>query len=288
MKLLPLTILIAAVASGAWVSRFRDELNPAVRSTGLEAGEEAAGASLLGQFRSSAASSLYARADLYLHGGVELRPMTDNEKRSGKQGSSLKEGEAQVLGDESHLVTTIPSADDDYRGLFGDLERATSAYKDMHNHKHNDPETTFPLFRLMTWIDPQFLEGWSLGAMLLANNYTDQDLQKAVSYLDAGIAANPTSIELMTEKARLIAAREHKYNEAIALMERAHHQVLEKGFQKSQAETVEEMYGLLADLYYLTGQYDKLRQLLVEGLRLFPDNQRLLNNQERLSHPSAN
>ena len=59
------------------------------------------------------------------------------------------------MGDDS-VVTAIPSPDRDFRGWMGDLERETGTYRDMHNHTHNEPEQAIPLFRLMTWIDPNF------------------------------------------------------------------------------------------------------------------------------------
>ena len=91
-RFVPWAVIAAAVGAGAAATGFRDEVNPSIQGAGLEAGEQAAGASLLGQFRSSASSSLYQRTDLYLHGGVELRPMTEGEKQAGKVGSDLHEG----------------------------------------------------------------------------------------------------------------------------------------------------------------------------------------------------
>ena len=41
------------------------------------------------------------------------------------------------------------------------------AYQAMANHKHNDPTAAMPMFRLMTWLDPTFVPGWTTGANIL-------------------------------------------------------------------------------------------------------------------------
>jgi tetratricopeptide (TPR) repeat protein len=277
MKTLAAVVLaIGAILTGAFASDLRPIVNPAVESGTLEVGEKAAGASLLGQFRTSAAASLFARADVYLHGGVELRPMTKAEQHAGKQGSDVHEDEEEVLGDESHLVTTIPSPKEDYRGLLGDLERETTAYKDMHNHKHNDPETTFPLFRLMTWVDPQFIDGWTIGSMLLANNYTDEQIKRALDYLGEGLRANPDSIEILTQIGVIHASRKRDLNTALEYFERAHRVIQSGRYGATQAEAVALTYRWLLITYDQQGNRAKQLEIIREALPKFPEDQVLL------------
>jgi hypothetical protein len=267
----------SGVVAGTWVSGVKSLVSPETGNAGKEAGEQSAGASLLGQFRSSAAASLFERADLYLHSGVALRPMTSQERRVGLKGADLKPGEAAALGDESTLTTAIPAPEEDFRGLLGTLERATTAYKDMHNHTHKDPETTFPLFRLMTWIDPQFIDGWTIGAMLIAGRPEKGSEDRAVEYLKAGLRENPKSIGILTDLAILVGFRKGRYPEALRYLERAHQDVLDGRVAGSQKQDVENMYGWLADMYARVGETARLRQLVVEGLQAFPEQKRLLH-----------
>jgi hypothetical protein len=168
VKALPALAIGAAIAAGVAIQSVAPEVNPPNRPAGLNAHDEAAGASLLGQFRTSAAAWLYLRADLYLHNGVEMRPLTEAEIKSGRVGVGVHEDEQQLHGDEMNMVTVVPGREQDFRGIFGDIERATNAYKDMTAHKHNDPMDSLPLFRLMTYVDPQFIPGWTTGATIMA------------------------------------------------------------------------------------------------------------------------
>ncbi len=102
--LVPVLIICAlAVASGFTVSDVREEAKPKGRYAGLEAHETHASASLLGQFRTSVSGWLWLRTDLYLHNGVAMRPLTDQEIASGRTG---------VGSSDNHGVTstTIPKS----------------------------------------------------------------------------------------------------------------------------------------------------------------------------------
>src|SRR5258708_9770874 len=111
-----------------------------------------------------------------------MRPMTDGEKGSGVKTEDAADDGHEKLIDESAVLTIIPSKDRDFRGILGDIERATNAYKDMHSHTHNDPIATLPLFRLMTWIDPSFIAGWVTGASVIAREQSKAGALKAINY----------------------------------------------------------------------------------------------------------
>ena len=81
--------------------------------------------------------------------------------------------------------------------VLGDVERAGSAYKDMHGHSHNDPGATLPLFRLMTVVDPQFVPGWTTGAAILARDRSKAGLQRSMALLKEGLEHNPQSPEIL-------------------------------------------------------------------------------------------
>ncbi len=193
--------MVSAVLFGTQVNSINPIVNPPVKIVGLEAQDTHAAASLLGQFRTSISAFLYLRADLYVHGGVEMRPLTKEEEKRGQTGANQAHDEAVKLDGDAAIVTVIPAEKDDFRGIFGDVERGVASYKDMTEHHHQSPSQTLPLFRLMTWIDPQFIEAWtSAGHIILWENKKDS-ATLAVNFLQRGLDQNPQSIDLLSEMA---------------------------------------------------------------------------------------
>lgn len=186
----------------------------ATQPVGLDAQDSNAAASLVGQFRTNASAWLWMRTDLYLHNGVEMRPLTAAEKRAGKSADHAAEGEDLHEGE---ITTVVPSEEHDFRGIFGDIERITTAYQPMGGHNHNEPRNAMPLFRLMTWLDPQFLRGWTVGASVLGRDDTDA----AISYLKEGIEKNPKSLALHGEIGRLFAAKKKDLKKALEYLDKA-------------------------------------------------------------------
>src|SRR5437763_9486006 len=109
---------VAAMATGWNSLGLRDTINPPHPVAGLDANDTSASASLLGQFRTNTSSWLWLRTDLYLHNGVELRPLTNSEKRAGMQGVGTAEKDLSKALNEDSVVTSIPSPDRDFRGFF--------------------------------------------------------------------------------------------------------------------------------------------------------------------------
>ena len=195
----------ALIALGGFVQRVQPEVHPPVRDAGLDAHETHASASLLGQFRTNTSSWLWLRTDLYLHNGVEMRPLSEQEIARGKRGLGSKDQHAEGVHDDSKITTVIPSKEEDFRGIFGDLDRATKSYKDMRNHSHNDSAQALPLFRLMTWIDPQFIPGWLVGSHVLGLGEKKRpgSGEKAIHMLDEGLEHNPKSVALLAERGKM-------------------------------------------------------------------------------------
>lgn len=186
----------------------------AVQPVGLDAQDSNASASLVGQFRTNASAWLWMRTDLYLHNGVEMRPLTAAEKRAGKDADRAAEGEDLHEGE---ITTVVPAKEHDFRGVFGDIERQTSAYQSMGGHSHNEPKNAMPLFRLMTWLDPQFLRGWTVGASVLAR----EDVDAAIGYLEEGLKRNPKSLALHGEIGRIYAAKKKDFAKALEYLDKA-------------------------------------------------------------------
>jgi tetratricopeptide (TPR) repeat protein len=269
-------LVVAGLAAGALAPGLAPETNPPTRVASMEAHETQAGASLLGQFRTTAAAWMYLRADLYLHNGVEMRALTDAERQKGERGVGGEEDAhhaSDKLHDDSSIVTVVPEAKDDFRGVFGDIERGTAAFRDMRGHQHNDPSTVMPLFRLTTWVDPSFITGWCLGAMVLGRGAEKDAVDKAIAYLKEGMRANPESIEIATQIGSTHVARKEEIEEGLRWLERARGLARKRGrnMTQSEAEATVEAYRWLALVYRHLKRPAEQRAAATEGLVLCPD-----------------
>src|SRR5579871_1034785 len=130
--------LALIVCAGLKAQDVRPIVNPPIRDETLDVGENSSTASLVGQFRTTASAWLWLRADLYLHNGVEMRPVSQDELKNGRTVDNAKDDGHEQLHAENE-VTAVPSKDRDFRGIFGDVERQVASFKDMHGHTHNDP-----------------------------------------------------------------------------------------------------------------------------------------------------
>ena len=276
---LPIAICGLAGISGFTVSNTQDEVHPKGQYTGLEAHETHASASLLGQFRTSITGWLWVRTDLYLHNGVVMRPLTDQESSAGHKGVGTTDTELN----EGAVVTVVPSAERDFRGIFGDIERASQAYRNMTNHSHNNPKAAMPLYRLMTWVDPNFVTGWTTGGAVLAMGKDATTYPKAIQFLSEGLAANPDSIAILNQLGFTYTTRLRDFSRAIVSFERARSTGKRYGLQhlpEDELESLQYVYRWLSLVYRETGQLTEMHVVLREGKKLFPDDavlDRLLN-----------
>ncbi len=273
--LLSVGILGAVLGAGWRLPELRPIVSPPQGSSGLDAHETSATASLVGQFRTSLSSWLWLRTDLYLHNGVMMRRMTREEIASGREAETPRhEGEHdEIAKGETDVVTVIPPKERDFRGVFGDVERAVSAYKNMKGHTHNDPRKALPLFRLMAWLDPEFVAAWTTGAYVYSLDRTPEAYARAIAFLREGLRANPNSIELHQQMGQALLvwrrqpeqARRH-FERAIKLGRRAR---AEMGEETSEA--LLSAYRWLALILRDSGERPAMRRVAWEGLRAFPD-----------------
>jgi hypothetical protein len=271
---------VAAMTGAGWsVSSLDSVVHPPQPPPGLEAQETHASASLLGQFRTSMSAWLWVRTDLYLHNGVEMRPMTDAERKAGIESSSPVDDGHEQLEDESSVATVVPPKERDFRGIFGDVQRLTDTYKDMHRHTHNDPKLALPLFRLMTWIDPQFIPGWTTGAMVMARGKDRAAQLQAIDYLREGFKENPQSIGILADLGHLEASHLHDPAKATEYLELArtigapHFRELSDDDQVA----LQQSYRWLGICYRDLSEPTLRSAVLREGMRLFPDDTVLLS-----------
>jgi tetratricopeptide (TPR) repeat protein len=272
---------LALIGSGA--PTLREHVEAPFRPAGLEAHDTHAAASLLGQFRTSFAGWMWLRTDLYLHNGVEMRRLTAHEVRKGKVGVGSEADGHEELHDDSLIVTVVPSPQGDFRGIIGDLERETRAYKDMAGHAHNDPEDALPLFRLMTWVSPQFVNGWTTGALVMARRRDDAGTAQALDFLHEGLRHNPKSIDILTQVGYVLLTRRKDAQGALRYLDEArregtrHFDVL----SDAEVEALQQAYRWAALVYRDHKPFDQAIRLARAGLDLFPDDAVL----GRLSHP---
>lgn len=135
--------------------------------------------SLAGQLRASASSWLWRRTDHYLQGRLT----------QGRPAAVVRSGQRSLLG-----------------RLFSDWE-AGIAGRDPRRAAFRDPKDALPLFRLMTWLDPQFLPGWTAGARVISQGRTPGSLETALAFLKEGLQHNPDNPTILTEQGFLLATR---------------------------------------------------------------------------------
>lgn len=279
---------LATLGVGNSIGDLRPQVNPVIAPSGLDAQDTHAAVSLLGQFRTSLSSWLYLHADLYLHNGVEMRPLTEGERAVGRRGVGSADKKEDQLHSDDWVVTVIPTEERDFRGIFGTMERKTSAFRDMQNHHHNDPRLALPLFRLMTLLDPQFIAGWSTGAMVIARERGEEGAKKALVFLQEGREHNPQSVEIIGAMGKLYLTRFIKVSEkgriqrslhkAKPLYEEACRIAWENRRTLSEAErdATLENFRFLCLLYRDLGDRAKQAEAVQQGLSLFPDDPILL------------
>jgi hypothetical protein len=232
--------------------------NPKMRRVQTDKGDS----SLTGQFQTSASGWLWSYTEVYLHNGITLRRMTEAEKKEYK----LNDG-------KNHGITVIPHADKDFRGVFGDIERNVNAWSADQNHKQNDPRQCLPLFRLMTWMDPCFVEGWTTGAMVIGMDHTQDATDKAMEFLREGLHHNPDCVDIPMMFGMMEITRNRKLDRA----ERFLIQAIKNGrsrfevLSENEKSALQNSYRWLALVYRNTGKRGELQKVVTEGLQLFPD-----------------
>ncbi len=266
--------VFSAISIGTQSDLVKPIVNPPQKIVGLEAQDTHAAASLLGQFRTSLSSVLFLRADLYLHGGVEMRPLSKPETSAGRTGVGGAKTDTEEIHDDSKIVTVIPAAQDDFRGIFGDMEREVASYRDMKGHHHLSPIQTLPLFRIMTLLDPQFIQGWTTGGRIILWNRKDENITKSIEFLSQGLAQNPESIDILSEVSYCYLQPfngHRRYPDAIPFLVKAKGIGTENWsiLSEQEKDALQRCYRSLSICYRETGKYSEMSSNALKGLELF-------------------
>lgn len=233
--------------------------------------EAAAGATLLGQFRTSMADFLWLKVDKYLHNGVDLRGMTAHERGHAHPGHAAHAPGEHDCGHHED-TTVVPAKMRDWRGVFGDLDRAVKPYEDMQNHKHHDPKEALPLFRLMTWSNPRFVPGYVVGASMIARDVSK--VPEAIAFLQQGETNNPHSIEIQSALGMLVTVHQHRWDQATPYLKRAIALGTSRDPQtltEDETEAYQNAFRWLVLNRREAGRPVEARQAARAGLQVFPN-----------------
>src|SRR5579862_3317450 len=142
----------------------------------------------------------------------------------------------------------------------------------MHGHTHNDPIVAMPLYRLMTWLDPQFVRGWTMGGMILARDHSPDGTARSLAYLREGWAANPLSVDIPSQIGYTIAFRKGNRQDAIGFLEAARRigYPRRKELDDDEMEGLRTAYHVLALCYRDARDAARMRQVLAEWMSVFP------------------
>jgi tetratricopeptide (TPR) repeat protein len=152
------------------------------------------------EVRRLAAQFLWLKSDAVHHAGIEERVGEPEKKASADRFLPLRADRGEDGLDHGHdpASLVIPSAKEDFRGVIGDLERAVKPYVDAQGRMyHKDLDQTIPYYRLLTWADPHFVQGYLVGASFICR--AGKHVDRALEFLHEGERNNPGSFEIQTE-----------------------------------------------------------------------------------------
>jgi len=137
-------------------------------------------------------------------------------------------------------------------------------------------DAILPLIRLITWLDPNWVDVYATGAWHLMYNFTDTDqrsdrryLPVGLALLDEGIASNPNIYDVYKEKGWNLYDKVKDYDEAAKAYD---------GGAKTPNADVNQVVHLLAHSYERAGNVDKAIETWGRAYAL---HQELLKNTEK-------
>lgn len=112
--------------------------------------------------------------------------------------------------DHEVVPTIIRTADRDFRGFIGNLERNVKPWRDPKEpHKHTAGTELLPWYRLATISDPHNIRNYIVGSWWLKTLQTPQQTQEALAFLEEGIRHNPQSFQLYLMKGYVLRQLKH-------------------------------------------------------------------------------
>ena len=226
-------------------------------------------ASLVGGFRTSTASFLYARAHEYMHGGIVFRAATPFEEMSGRRLAS--HGDELESHHGAAETSSVPEGEADPRGYWGKIERETQPFMDIRHHGHRDLREALPLFRMMTWSDPHFIEGYSMGTYLIFSAADNDNLPRAMKFLEEGIENNPHSYILHKDRGQYQLYNFKNADEAKKSFLAAAQAIESAPKERLNDRKAEEAWTGLVQAFRKMGETESEIEWARRGLKRFPD-----------------
>lgn len=174
---------------------------------------------MLGEFRTSLSDMIFIKTERYLDRGVGYEPHTDSREMASAEGAKSEnhedhdhdhgdghdhEHDHDHEGEDGHAKTLIKSADQDFRGFIGHLQREVKPWRPAnapHNHVSGKAMgEVLPWYRLATLSNPHDVRNYYIGAWWLKTLRTEQQRNEAIKFLNEGIEANPGAYELFLMK----------------------------------------------------------------------------------------
>jgi hypothetical protein len=114
-----------------------------------------------------------------------------------REHAQLKPGQVATEEPEESVPTIIKTADKDFRGFIGNLERNVKPWRDpKEGHKHTAGTELLPWYRLATYSNPNNVRMYMIGAWWLKTLKTEQQAREALKFVEEGISHNPGAFQL--------------------------------------------------------------------------------------------
>jgi tetratricopeptide (TPR) repeat protein len=267
-------------------------------------------------FQMSLADVCYAKSTHYQHRGILYQIADENilGEEVGKEQNRLSQGTGETTGaavispksgthpqdststggseaghpaDEGeeehhhHDITIIPTRENDFRGIIGDVERAVKPF-DLGHVAHTEPVEALPWLRLATWINPEHENAWVAMAFWLkgAGRQTPGATSRAIALLEQAVALNPPRKDQPYEKQGLVYMLGHTYlfsaknpQRALAIFE----PLLKRGeadfarLNEVERDWLSYTFRDTIQAARMLGQHDKAIELCKRGIVLYPN-----------------
>ncbi len=140
------------------------------------------------------------------HEGHDHEEHAHEDDDHGDDHSGHDHGDHEGHDHGSFVQTLIKTADHDFRGFIGHMERQVKPWRDPKEpHQHtDDTQELLPWYRLATLSDPHNVRNYVIGAYWLKTLKTDEQLAEALKFVNEGIANNPDAYELHLMKGYIL------------------------------------------------------------------------------------
>jgi hypothetical protein len=189
------------------------------------------------EHRDARAGEAASRADeFHGHGGESKNNTHAGHDHAGHSEAECPDGHA-AQGEGGGHVFAIPPPREDFRGVIGELERAIKPYGSGYS---KDADQTLPFYRLVTWADPYFVQGYVIGASFLSR--AGQHADEGLALLREGERHNPRSFEIQTELGHFYLVYKKDYPQAERHLAQAVAWVPQRKLTEMESDTMLDAY----------------------------------------------